>query len=678
MDVGQLKRALRSLPNPLRDRASKALNGSSREVQMLCTSLSSASTANYEAILPIFLLHLDSAAIPARIDQESKDIIMCARWALVGILKISNDDNTRTFGRGSEAQIVGPKWDILFPWMLFLHEHFVIRSSQLPDSMEGLSISDADVARTNISLVSSICKDRETARNLIFRSPAVVRMVVQMWNIFMDANGGNWDLSQSQGLGPMGAESSIRFEATIAMAYCVDFNDLDPATFNILLEAAGGAPRMVTTALKYIRLITEDLERTRITSLKARINLISVAFGFSHCMTLIWITSMHDAVVRELFITAGSIQKVIAAMDLLASRLLVKAGDSSDDHPRMGMEFRRGIISKGYGYIIHAIKAVNDGVSSLCLALDAGLLDVFLHTGAFVQQPKGFRLSDRLHNTDLELLKEISGYLVYVRVLETLAKSFDRIVSNDTASRGRRDRMLWEAWTAFQDVVQIRLDLKSDLDAVNHPLYSSKCTADSCRNADEKSTLHRCAGCLSNVYCSEECQRNHWKDDHRNSCKILRIGLKTSASRDIRRSLPLICLIESTQWVRERSQLGDLIEKARTRWPKDRDRLAVEMDMRTVPPTFSVHPMDNYSEILSHNCWTDIVGGLQQEQKRSKKNVLTIVKFENGNTLHTLFSPRVGLKWTCSWPPPELEYRFQLYSRSNECLGSESTGKIRL
>ncbi|KAH7922212.1 hypothetical protein BV22DRAFT_672871 [Leucogyrophana mollusca] len=192
-----------------------------------------------------------------------------------------------------------------------------------------------------------------------------------------------------------------------------------------------------------------------------------------------------------------------------------------------------------------------------------------------------------------------------------------------------------------------------------HTSRSGRCTAMNCTDTVEDPQLQRCSGCLANVYCSKECQRSHWKADHRENCKILRVGLKTSVCRDIRQSLPLICLIESTHWVRHGEKLGKLIDEARQRWPQDRDRLAVEMDMRIFPPAFSVHPLDHYSEIFSHSCWTRVIGALQHEQRRSQSNVLTVVKFENGNTLHTLFSPRVGLKWTCNWPPPELEHKLR-------------------
>ena len=41
---------------------------------------------------------------------------------------------------------------------------------------------------------------------------------------------------------------------------------------------------------------------------------------------------------------------------------------------------------------------------------------------------------------------------------------------------------------------------------------------DSCRALSEK--LQRCAGCEVATYCSKDCQRQHWRAGHKNSCKM--------------------------------------------------------------------------------------------------------------------------------------------------------------
>ena len=34
-------------------------------------------------------------------------------------------------------------------------------------------------------------------------------------------------------------------------------------------------------------------------------------------------------------------------------------------------------------------------------------------------------------------------------------------------------------------------------------------------------SLLKCSNCSSAWYCSEQCQRNHWKDSHRDQCKLM-------------------------------------------------------------------------------------------------------------------------------------------------------------
>lgn len=45
---------------------------------------------------------------------------------------------------------------------------------------------------------------------------------------------------------------------------------------------------------------------------------------------------------------------------------------------------------------------------------------------------------------------------------------------------------------------------------------------DSCQQLSEK--LQRCAGCAVATYCSKDCQRQHWRAGHKNSCKTFSKG----------------------------------------------------------------------------------------------------------------------------------------------------------
>lgn len=37
----------------------------------------------------------------------------------------------------------------------------------------------------------------------------------------------------------------------------------------------------------------------------------------------------------------------------------------------------------------------------------------------------------------------------------------------------------------------------------------------------EKNEIKRCSNCHTVVYCSKECQKKHWKEDHKDKCKLL-------------------------------------------------------------------------------------------------------------------------------------------------------------
>lgn len=49
---------------------------------------------------------------------------------------------------------------------------------------------------------------------------------------------------------------------------------------------------------------------------------------------------------------------------------------------------------------------------------------------------------------------------------------------------------------------------------------SSKFTCYNCFKASAK-PFEQCSGCKTIVYCSAECQRAHWKQEHKKQCKVL-------------------------------------------------------------------------------------------------------------------------------------------------------------
>ena len=51
---------------------------------------------------------------------------------------------------------------------------------------------------------------------------------------------------------------------------------------------------------------------------------------------------------------------------------------------------------------------------------------------------------------------------------------------------------------------------------------------------DDSHTLKNCSGCWKATYCSAKCQVQHWKDEHKDQCKIFRfVGQETTQSHGL-------------------------------------------------------------------------------------------------------------------------------------------------
>ncbi|KAH7922224.1 hypothetical protein BV22DRAFT_1197603 [Leucogyrophana mollusca] len=119
-------------------------------------------------------------------------------------------------------------------------------------------------------------------------------------------------------------DSSTRLQVAQAIAICLAIDSsTQTLPVSALVEAAGGCPHLVATALKHFHILMQDLRRIPEGESKSTMELLTATFTFSHCVTSILRTSEGDPICRELFVSRGSVDKVIATIHLLAPKILV-------------------------------------------------------------------------------------------------------------------------------------------------------------------------------------------------------------------------------------------------------------------------------------------------------------------------------------------------------------------
>ncbi|KAH7923746.1 hypothetical protein BV22DRAFT_565942 [Leucogyrophana mollusca] len=505
------------------------------------------------------------------------------------------------------------------------------------------------------TLLSSLCQSTEDVRRAIRSMPDVVTMIVDFWTAIVDA-----DLCclgiESDSRMPELVLLTLRVSVTLPMAACVESESrTESVPLPLITRAAGGVERVVITALKYIRMITRGMPRINPREALSRYapgHYTANSVCFSHCVRFLLSASQFDPVLREAWISRGSIQIVTMAIKRLSRRILTKHGDGLADDPDSGLEYRRSLLEGGYIYLKFALQSVDDGVTVACQSLQSGLLETILQFGSSDSANSNrFR---RVHNADLALLGDITRYFVYERVLIILSKSLEKIVSQNIESHARQDASLYAAWMDVKETAFRNLRMKASVAKDVHPLYAPGCAFPDCSAHGTMGgdvVLWRCSGCLVSAYCSKACQRSHWDEEHRTVCNIARHGLGTQGSRDLRRSIPIISLIETMQGLSDGGRIDALVAEAQHKTPGDRDRLVVELDMTMVPPEFKVRRFDDYLELFVPDFWKEIEGTMRMSQQATGKYLAVVVKVPDGNRAHTLWSPKTALAWGFGWGP---------------------------
>jgi hypothetical protein len=398
-------------------------------------------------LAPVFHATLDSIQVPNYINPKNIPIIMSAKWALIGLVKISTD----TPSDDTVTKYIVRKWDVSYPWMQFFARNCLpppYDVSVAPPRPDLCNVFDA--ANLCITPLTLICSKSEEGRHLLRSSVSVQHFVAQLWVLIGNLRG---DVLQgAPGTTTDGLISRLRASFALTNHVCVSDSE-DPNKMALPLSsyihAAGGVKPVVFTLLRYIRRITRDaaaVEEPRSWttgdwSVK-QLHLYTVGL---HCsFKFLQIISRQDASCRAQLIRQGSIRTVVFAIARILPRILVQTNKEMDFHPQLGLAGRQNVLWSGYSYIASAIRGANDGVTAVCQAIDAGVLRT-LEKGA-VCPPHANRRDQpaRGRMGDIELLFLLATFFMYHRVASSLAREFlhIQIDFDDNGKREIRDEGL--------------------------------------------------------------------------------------------------------------------------------------------------------------------------------------------------------------------------------------------
>ncbi|PBK70373.1 hypothetical protein ARMSODRAFT_955858 [Armillaria solidipes] len=166
--------------------------------------------------------------------------------------------------------------------------------------------------------------------------------------------------------------------------------------------------------------------------------------------------------------------------------------------------------------LVYLQRAFKEGAGRIIEGLDADVIPMLL------------KVQSRLEADDREaalvsLLHLITSYTLYRNVLTKLWKA---VYMADLGPAISEAGPIGDAWTILKEITETRWEILKDYMASGREL--TKCSYPACPHPDvgPKRTLRRCEGCHFEYYCSKECQKQDWRDGHKDVCRMLQNCLR--------------------------------------------------------------------------------------------------------------------------------------------------------
>ncbi|KAG1744275.1 hypothetical protein EDB19DRAFT_1696577 [Suillus lakei] len=628
--------ALKSLPVTTQFTAKKALQGSTTDLARLVDFIQSDNASRFSCLVPIFHAALNSVQVPNYINPQTIPAIMRAKWALIGLVKICTAPCSVGWDDAVTKYIV-KRWDEIYPWMRFFARNCLPPPYDIsvapprPDLCNTL-----DAAKICIHPLMFICTNSEEGRHMLRSSVSVQHFVAQLWILVGNLKGDA--LKGDPGTPTDGVVSSLRASFALTNYVCTSGSE-DPHKITLPLSnyihAAGGVKPVVITILRYVRRITRDaaaVEEPQSWTIRDRsvqyLNLFTT--GLRYSFEFLQTISRQDASCRAQLIRQGSIRTVDTT--------------EVDFHPEVGLAKRQKVLWSGYSYIVSAIRDGDDGVTGVCQAIDAGILQT-LERGVVCPPHANHRNHlPRGRMGDIELLFLLATFFIYHRVVESIFRHKFRVQSAPVEKREIRDQGLG---------VALQLVLTSTTDAMKHrsvePInfHEYRCSGPGCPMCTSKfvSKKRRCSGCLISLYCSEKCQRTAWRNGHKKWCQVTEVH-RQCGSRDIRKSLQVIAGFEASEISGMAKDVEVRVREARRQFPAFSNKLVLVLDMTVYPPEIHMLPVHKLEQFPGEDpIWSEIADDIRARSDSPLKGYMfSVVKVHLGNSKFTLFSPSTALR----------------------------------
>lgn len=256
------------------------------------------------------------------------------------------------------------------------------------------------------------------------------------------------------------------------------------------------------------------------------------------------------------------------------------------------------------------------------------------------------------------------SYILHNKILTYACKHVDAW-SDHLGPIVRQDGHLWDVWSKTEQTIRSYGMCRSGAEMIRSPSPSEKgwvlqCY---CGGTAEEIYLRQCAGCQVVRYCSKRCQRDSWYSHHRLSCNFLKAAVGLSTPHYVKRSLCLLAALEKCHIERKWDNIRKLVAAAQWEYPKDRERLVVELALDRNEE--SVGPLRHYLFLFNGLSENEVVSRLSSSWPNPRDHLRQLF-FCSVITINDRYLSRQFLFSPCT--ALDMEIVPQTLSRNRQCV----------
>ncbi|KAI0049132.1 hypothetical protein FA95DRAFT_950006 [Auriscalpium vulgare] len=451
-----------------------ARNGSRNHLTAMMLAIPALGSLHTVEVVALFCSFLDASKIPSNLgfsrttDNPDKLAVNCAFVSFQGLAAIC--DIAQPANSVALLAPIAKAWPMIYPWLIVF---YTVYNETFKNDLESRSDQIAVIGNSIFRLT------REPSIRLVAAdTPGVFKFVAKLW--------------KEEPSGPPPSRTHMHAGTAALQQLLLGVKSRTP--LDEVVEAIGSPKAVVQIGLSRLQNALKE-KRLAVDRISYYVNVLNtLARGSGH--------PLRHAILHE-----GGMAVV--------TKTLLKL--SSTDH---GFSDIIPALSACFMFLHNLVEA-EEGIPWVKQMIDEGFFQAYVNTS-----PLFAKFNSNLQRITFSLVGDIiPRYLVFRTIVSVASPALDQLDAADVHAKiARSPARYQDAWDTMQRLAKDRFTLRELADFMRKELGC----CDYCRKPSSKTSLRRCSGCRTTLYCSQECQVRGWKKGHKMECKLKQEEKKTS------------------------------------------------------------------------------------------------------------------------------------------------------